>query len=83
MMTNLGFISSNKFEHCKFAVHLKEAEMFKRFNYHYLCKRWDVCLSSKLVSPTCVTLKISINIMDYITNATVLIQKQRPTNRRD
>ena len=43
----------------------------------------DVCLSSKLLSPTCVTLKISINIMDYITNATVLIQKQRPTTKRD
>ena len=43
----------------------------------------DVCLSSELVSPTCVSLNISINMVDYITNATVLIQKQRPAKRRD
>ena len=29
MMTNLRFISSNKFEDCKFSVCLKEAEIFE------------------------------------------------------
>ena len=43
----------------------------------------NVCLSSELVSPTCVSLNISIHMVDYITNATVLIAKQRPANRRD
>ena len=69
-MTYLRFISSNKFKGRKFAVLLKEAEIFEIFNYHYLRKQQDVCLSNHLVSPTCVSLKISINIMDYIINAT-------------
>ena len=52
MMTNLTFINSKQFEDRKFAVLLERRRCLKTFNYHYLRKQQDVCLSRQLVSPT-------------------------------